>query len=115
MWCHLLSALAVVATLADVGYAQFDTIINVPPDRPPGEIESNTQLNLFDGGSITRLDAGPSGNGTNIEVNVFGGTGFVIWAYRGSRLDISGGVIGVGIPAFRTDRVITVVWNGIFV
>ena len=50
-------------------HGQFDTVINVPPDRFDGTLESNCQLNLFAGADVQSLTAGP---GTNIEVNLLG-------------------------------------------
>ena len=49
--------------------AQFDTIINVPPDAPLESIESNTQLNLFDGGALpsSTFVGGLNGTASNAE------------------------------------------------
>ena len=38
-------------------FAQFDTVIDVPPDEPPAEIGSNTQLNIFQFGVVPDLVA----------------------------------------------------------
>jgi hypothetical protein len=89
--------------------AQFTTVINVPPDVAPNSIGSNTQLNLFDGGSIgSSFDAGASnGSGVNIEVNVFGGsvgTGFA--AFGGSTVNISGGSVGTSFQALGTVNIL---------
>ena len=48
----LLCALIVWHQFASVAYAQFTTILNIPPDPDIGDnqsIDSNTQLNLSDG------------------------------------------------------------------
>ncbi|MEM8866343.1 MAG: hypothetical protein AAGF31_12430 [Planctomycetota bacterium] len=77
--------------------AQFDTVINIPPDIPPFEIESSTQVNLFDGGmlggSIGSINVGDPGQvNENVEVNVFGGTAGLS-LNSGSVANISGGQI----------------------
>ena len=56
--------------------ADAATIINVPPEVAPASIGSDTQLNLFDTGSIQRIfNAGASdGSSTNVELNIYGGT-----------------------------------------
>lgn len=71
----------------------FTTVINVPPDVAPSTIGSDTQLNLFDGGSISPfLYAGNhSEPNSNIEVNVAGGSVDDIDAYSGSTINVSGG------------------------
>jgi hypothetical protein len=89
-----LLACLLVALLPAALYAQFTTIINVPPDIAPNSIGQNTQLNLFDGGSIgDNFNAGASdGTSTNVEVNIAGGTvstGLDAWG--GSTVNISGG------------------------
>jgi len=75
----------------------FTTIINVPPDEAPGAIDSNTQLNLFEGGSIpSYFDAGkPDGSSVNVEVNISGGSvGERFRVFSGSTVNISGGSVG---------------------
>ncbi len=87
----------------------FDTVLNIPPDPSIGDdqsIESSTQLNLYDGGSIGLFfNAGsPDGSSSNVEANIFGGTvGYGFGAMSGSEVNISGGIIGrprTGITAF---------------
>jgi hypothetical protein len=117
-----LPACLLVALLPASLRAQFTTIINVPPDIAPTSIGSNTQLNLFDGGSIgINFDAGATnGASVNVEVNVTGGSvanGFDAWggsiiniaggsittnfnAKSGSQVNISGGSVGGGFVAF---------------
>ena len=85
--------------------AQFTTVIDVPAGTslpPQSSIDSNTQLNLFDGGSIgAGFSAGASdGSSANIEVNVLGGVvGGGFNAYRGSVVNVSGGTIESGLQA----------------
>jgi hypothetical protein len=98
----VLYAILAVTFLVPLGagvpiYAQFNTIINVPPAISPSSIGSDTQLNLFDGGSIGQdFDAGAAdGSSTNVEVNVAGGTvGFFFEAFQGSTINVSGGNVG---------------------
>lgn len=95
--------------------AQFDTVINLPDTdgtNPAdfsgdsignnGQIFSNTQLNLSDGGSIgDGFEAGDSsGSSTNVEVNISGGTvGNAFGAFNGSAVNISGGTVGDNFEA----------------
>ncbi len=89
-------------------FAQFTTIINVPPDVE-FIINSNTQLNLSDGGVIGRpytpsgfspgVDVGSSvtlsGPTENIEVNISGGEVIGEFSARnGATVNISGGSFG---------------------
>jgi len=83
--------------------SNFSTVINIPQDMPTisGGIGSDTQLNLRDDGAILdviggRFDAGPAdGTGSNIEVNILGGTvGFRFFAQPGCTVLVSGGSIG---------------------
>ncbi|MEM9347173.1 MAG: PEP-CTERM sorting domain-containing protein [Planctomycetota bacterium] len=63
---------------------------------------SFSQLNLFDGGTILRgFDAGPfDGTGSNIEVNITGGTVSSNFSARaGSTVNISGGIVREGFAA----------------
>ncbi len=117
----------VLVTLLSVRPAlgQFTTIVNIPPDPDFGSFQSigsNTQLNLFDGGSIGnvfRVGELTSGN-SNIEVNITGGSvgnsfsvgsafrnsanvvvnisggsiGRISGVYDGSIVNISGGIVG---------------------
>jgi hypothetical protein len=92
----------VTASIASTACSQFATVINVPPDIAPSSIGSNTQLNLFDGGSIsTFFDAGtPGGDSTNIEVNIVGGSvGDFFDANRGSTVNVSGGSVATAFDA----------------
>lgn len=79
--------------------AQFTTVINVPPDVAPSLIGADTQLNLFEGGSISSLHIGiPTGD--NVEVNVHGGSvGDFITASSGSLVNILGGAVGNNFDA----------------
>ena len=78
--------------------ADFDLVVNIPPDPSRESIGSNTQLNLFDDGWLEHdFDAGP---GSNIEVNIFGGaTGFQLDARGGSVFNVFGGRVGDGFDA----------------
>ena len=83
-------------SLSSTARGQFDTIINVPSDEAPEDIGSNTQLNLFDSGSLPRsFDADDeSGASSNIEVNISGGTvGSNFNANGGSTVNIDGGTV----------------------
>lgn len=74
--------------------AQFSTVINVPPDPAPTSIGSNTQLNLYTGGTLVfGLGVGSSAGGsTNVEFNMSGGlSNNLLNAYSGSTVNISGG------------------------
>jgi hypothetical protein len=97
-----------IAALAIALPADGQTVINVPPDEAPTAIGSNTQLNLFEAGSLANgFNAGsPNGLSTNVEVNVSGGTvGTGFNARPGSTVNISGGVIGNGFDAFNSSTV----------
>ena len=80
--------------------AQFTTVFNLPPDPNIGDdqtIGSDTQLNLFEGGSIgNHFRAGAAdGTDTNIELNVEGGTiGDYLTLDGDVRLNLSEGAIG---------------------
>lgn len=53
--------------------AQFDQVLNIPPDKLPEVVEERTQVNLFAGGVIP--DNYVLGNTSDeTELNVFGGT-----------------------------------------
>jgi hypothetical protein len=87
----------------------FTTVINVPPDPAPGGIGSDTQLNLFDGGSLPfgfTLAGTLFGLNSNIEANILGGTvgsGVLVGVAAGFgtnsdvTLNIGGGVVGDGL------------------
>jgi hypothetical protein len=96
----LVTPFAVFLLLPPLARAQFATVIDVPAGTslpPQSSIDSHTQLNLFDGGSIgAGFNAGaPDGSSSNVEVNVFGGVlGDDFNAYRGSVVNVSGGTIG---------------------
>ena len=104
--------------------ALFDTVINLPEDRPSisgsvgndsGDLTPTTQLNVASGGSVGRLFNAFSGSEVNIsggsvnpafnafpgsEVNISGGSvGPAFNARTGSEVNISGGVIGRGFNA----------------
>jgi hypothetical protein len=77
-------------------FAQFDTVISVPPDIAPDSIGSNTQLNVFAGGHTPfNFEAGsPDGASVAVQVNVSGGyVDSRFRAYGGSSVNISGGYV----------------------
>ncbi|MEZ6103553.1 MAG: hypothetical protein R3E01_31800 [Pirellulaceae bacterium] len=81
-------------------WGQFDTIINVPPDAPLESIESNTQLNLFDGGAISSSSlfvGGLNGTASNAEFNMHGGTAGSIVVNQGGVANIFAGAIRRGV------------------
>ena len=65
------------------------------------EFDSNTQLNLFDGGELSRtVDLGFPGvdtNNENIEANIFGGQTSSLNAFENTVLNVFGGSITGGI------------------
>lgn len=85
-------------------FAQFDTIINVPPDDYPasGVNTSRTQLNLFSGDLPNFYHIGtPLGSNENIELNVFGGAvGNNLEARPHTVINISDGAIGNQLRAW---------------
>ena len=85
-----------IAALAVALPADGQTVINVPPDEAPTAIGSDTQLNLFEAGSIpNKFNAGsPNGFSTNVEVNVSGGTVGTDFLAMAAEVTISGGTIG---------------------
>src|SRR5262245_6907037 len=80
---------------------QFATVYNVPPDVVPQTIHSNTQVNVFEGGSVgsplstNGLDiGGPSGTDSNMEVNFYGGISHGFMDVNGeATINVSGGQI----------------------
>lgn len=99
----ILSLTLAAALLPAAGRAHgFTTVINVPPDVSPVTIGSDTQLNLFDGGSIPDLfEAGAPGVvSTDVEVNIHGGTvGAVFNTYAGSTINMNAGTAGAVFTA----------------
>ena len=85
-----------IAALAISLPANGQTVINVPPDEAPTAIGSDTQLNLFEAGSIpNKFNAGsPNGLSTNVEVNISGGTVGEDFLAMAAEVTISGGTIG---------------------
>jgi hypothetical protein len=79
--------------------AQFDTIINVPPDAAPMFVGSNTQLNLMESGVIpssssNRFQAGLMDGSEDVQVNVSGGS-LGDWAqFFFTEFNLSGGSVG---------------------
>ena len=87
-----------VATWPKAARAEFATVINAPPNVPPGVLNSDTQLNLGPGGVWSlgydnKLRSGQTdGTSSNIEMNVTGGViGSPLEIYAGSTLNFSGG------------------------
>ena len=101
---------------AQTDSGNFGTVFNVQDEASSfgdGEsVSSNTQLNLFDGGSIGGIlgnpfEVGPDdGSGTNIEFNIFGGAGGIIIANAGSTTNVLGGqVTFLGVRSGATARI----------
>ena len=93
-----------LSLMASTVYGQFTTVINSPPSiiGESQSIGSDTQLNVFEGGSVgSRFSAGALDVvSNNVEVNVFGGSvGDFFYAYPDSQVTISGG-------EFRLDGVL---------
>src|SRR5262249_8195405 len=78
---------------------QFARVYNAPPTNfLPTSVGSNTQVNVFVGGSLpAAFEAGATnGTSTNVEVNIYGGNvGGNLNAYGGSTINISGGSFGL--------------------
>jgi hypothetical protein len=90
----LVAALSSFAFVTLTARAQFSTIINVPPEVAPATIDSNTQVNVFDGGSLESMLLGASnGSSSNMEVNVYDGNVGVLQAYGGTTVNVSGGIV----------------------
>jgi hypothetical protein len=96
------------AGLASSAAAQFDTVIDLPDMQPSigGGLLSSTQLNVFDGGTITGttflLGLQDGSDNTNIEANFYGGFSQArLFAYSGSTLNIFGGTFQREIRAFE--------------
>ena len=107
--------------------AEFANVINLPPGTPPAALGSNTQLNLFSGGSLTAgFEVGAAGiTSFNLELNVLGGLvddGLAVYrggtvnlvegtirddatVFDGATLNISGGSIGENFQALADARV----------
>lgn len=79
---------------AQSSHAQFTTVINVPPDSAPTLLSSDSQLNLFDGGELTTVQAGFNDDSSNnIEVNVFGGMAGGFSVLNGAVLNFHAGML----------------------
>jgi len=98
--------LVCVYLLSGEASGQFTTVLNIPPDPNIGDrqsIGSNTQLNLFTGGSIgLGFDAGTTNGGPsyNVEVNIIGGlVGRFFEAAENTTVNISGGTVGDDLHA----------------
>lgn len=89
---RLLFCFSLRAAWCQIGFAQFATILNVPPDAAPPSIGFGTQLNLFDGGALDNRFVTSEGS----ELNVFGGTvGTLFSAGSGSVVNVAGGSIAI--------------------
>lgn len=98
-----LFAWTILSVVCQTSWAQFTTTLNIPPDVAPSQIESDTQLNLGDGGVTSNgFSAGnPNGSSTNVEMNITGGTvGRDFAARSGSVVNMSGGWMGRSSDAF---------------
>ncbi|HEY4235092.1 MAG TPA: hypothetical protein VGM76_16795 [Lacipirellulaceae bacterium] len=70
-------AILLISFCLNVANGSFDTVINYPPGPSSGQYaQSNTQINVYDGGSIDDDFEFSSFDhpATNIEVNIYGGT-----------------------------------------
>ena len=98
--CRLLTGVVTLAVMvafhARNTSAQFDTVINVPPDSAPESIGSNTQFNLRDNGVLPfGFAVGARDEASvNAELNIIGGETADFLAYHGSTVNISGGTVG---------------------
>ena len=95
-------ALFVWALSASSVVGQWTTVITVPPDSAPNAVESNTQLNVFEGGILPiSFHAGATdGSSTNVQINFLGGVagnGFA--ANPGSTVNVTAGSIGASFSA----------------
>lgn len=82
--------------------SNFATVINIPPDPAPGSIGASTQVNLRDGGEISR-DSGILAGG---ELNIYGGSvGDSFNAGNGSAVNIRGGTVGLDFDALLGSNV----------
>jgi hypothetical protein len=107
----LVTPFTIFLLLPSLARAQFATVIDIPAGTSVpalSSIDSNTQLNLFAGGSIgAGFSAGsPDGSSANVEVNLLGGVvGDDFNAYRGSVVNVSGGTIGSDFAAHEGSSV----------
>jgi hypothetical protein len=96
-WCrrYFLAALVCSSFAPNLIYGQFTTVINSPPTTVPSSISSGTQVNVYEGGKVpSGFTAGSySTPGSNMEVNVLGGTTGGFTAYSGSTFNITGGAV----------------------
>lgn len=110
MFPAITAGLLLTASVAAFGQSDpslFTTVINLPVDIPSlpagGFIDSDTQLNVYDGGMVgSSFSVGRPilPFSSNVEMNVFGGavdSNLSVWS--GSTLNILGGGIGVGMTA----------------
>jgi hypothetical protein len=97
---------AEIPPLPDLAEAPFFTVIDAPPTVIGDDdfIDSFTQLNVRDGGSVGfSFEAGHfSGDSTFVEVNISGGAvGGSFDAWGGSVVNVSGGTVGQNLKAFE--------------
>ena len=97
--------------------AQFNTVINIPPDAPPINVDSNTQLNLYDGGLLSshiRLGS-ILADSHDIEFNMNGGNANSITITSGTTMNMNGGRISGPLYAvFSTINIFDgVIENGV--
>jgi len=85
--------------------AQFTTVVNIPPNAAPMSIGSDTQLNLFDGGTLTSyfVAGALDGSKTNVELNIHGGeVGEQLLALPGATVNVHGGLVLRGFEAYQS-------------
>ena len=105
----VLTAIGTVLACVRPAQSQFTTVINAPPTtiQQSSRINSNTQVNVFDGGSVKNsVRLGRDLTSTNIEFNVYGGTvGTQLEAFNGAELNVFGGSIGNSLKAYRGSEI----------
>jgi hypothetical protein len=100
-------------------HAQFNAVINIPPDLPPeSKLSSNTQLNLFEGGRLMPLCCDAYGAGS--EVNIYGGVAIAYVSPGEGTTNIFGGIFqgtvgaGFGREYVIPDATIVNIAGGLF-
>lgn len=100
---RFLSSLWPVLVCVAEAQAQFTTIINTPPTPTVSGAGANTQVNVYDGGSVNSYSTFSSGGVPNAktELNIYGGTvGYQVNTRVGTTTNIFGGHVQ-GINAYE--------------
>jgi len=101
-WLSAVLSVSLLGSCCALSRASFTTIINAPPTAIPtaGTVGSDTQLNVFNNGTVGNAVRAGSATSTNIEVNISGGTvGSSFQAQHNSTINISGGSVGQSFTA----------------